>query len=286
MTNNRLYSIAIYALIPLLVGWSIWPEPAEGPQKREVISSAEMVKESKPQEKEPEVTPVEAGLYDRNQLTMTLLPKPRIEFWDELARCETANNWQNPGRFSGGLGIMNTGTFAKGVLGGQMGTWERWGGEEFAPTPQEATKEQQILVANRIALWGWEVTVDRGEEFSLRHGVPRIYHYKKKPVGFGGWGALPCAGGKPKNLFHYDDPDKLMLIQYTWMEDSVAVRDLQVLMGMKNPTGVYDEKTREKHIEGLNYWGLTHAGVPQKPMTGEEVNLLITGTVSSLSWWS
>ncbi len=107
-----------------------------------------------------------------------------------------------------------------------------------------------------------------------------------KPVGQMGWGALPCAGGKPKNLFHYDDPDKLLLIQYTWMEDSVAVRDLQVLMGMKNPTGIYDEKTREKHIEGLNYWGLTHAGVPQKPITGEEVNLLITGTVSSLSWWS
>ena len=287
MQTNRLYSIAIYALIPLLVGWSFWPQTETEAKNEGVNSNTEMVKKAEVPKEEPESPALEAGLYDRNQLTKTDRPKPRIEFWDELARCETGSNWQNPGRFSGGVGIMNTGTFAKGVLGqSQMGTWERWGGEEFAPTPQEATKEQQILVGNRIALWGWEVVVDRGREFAERHGVPQIYHYKKEPVGFGGWGALPCAGGKPKQLFHYDDPDKLMLIKYEWGEKSVAVLDLQVLMGMKTPTGVYDDATRKKHIEGLNYWGLTKAGVPEKPLTQQDIAAKVLMAAENLVWFS
>lgn len=282
MTTNRLYSIAVYSLIPLLLGWSILPAAAEAP-KEEVINGTEMVKEVSPsgESKLPD------GLYDRDKLDRTNMPKPEDNFWDELARCETGTNWQDPGRFGGGLGIMNTGTFAKGVLGrGQMGTWERWGGEEFAPTPQEATREEQIVVANRIAVWGWATTVDRGQEFAERHGVGRIYDYNKKPVGFYGWGALGCAGGKPKKLYYHDNPDKLMLIKYEWMEQSVAVRDLQVLMGMKSPTGVYDEATRTKHIEGLQYWGLTMAGVPEVPVMSEDIVLMILNRVNEVLWWT
>lgn len=283
MTTNRLYSVTVYALVPLLLGWSILPGEEVGAPQGEVISGTEMVTDVGPMVEQE----LESGLYDRSKLEKTDALKPEDKFWDELARCETGSNWQDDGRYSGGLGIMNTGTFAKGVLGkGQMGTWERWGGEEFAPTPQEATKEEQIIVANRIALWGWEVTVDRGQEFAERHGVPRIYHYKKGPAGFYGWGALGCAGGKPDKLYHYDDPDKLMLVEYQWMESSVAVRDLQVLMGMKKPTGVYDKATRAKHIEGLQYWGLTMAGVPEIPIMEQEVALMILEKMNEVLWWT
>ncbi len=65
--------------------------------------------------------------------------------WDRLAHCETRNNWATnsvPG-FSGGLGFANS-------------TWISNGGEEFAPIAAEATREQQIVIAERVlAGSGW-----------------------------------------------------------------------------------------------------------------------------------
>jgi hypothetical protein len=69
----------------------------------------------------------------------------REAMWDRLAQCETAGNWQNGGNYGGGLGIY-------------IGTWRMYGGTEFAPRPQYATKQQQIVVAERIArdgMGGW-----------------------------------------------------------------------------------------------------------------------------------
>jgi len=58
--------------------------------------------------------------------------------WDEIARCETGGNWSMVGpTYSGGLGIYN-------------GTWNAFGGQQFASNPGYATREQQIVVAERI----------------------------------------------------------------------------------------------------------------------------------------
>jgi hypothetical protein len=58
--------------------------------------------------------------------------------WDRLAQCETGGNWGLRGaRFSGGLGIFN-------------GTWDAFGGREFASNAGMATRDQQITVAERI----------------------------------------------------------------------------------------------------------------------------------------
>jgi hypothetical protein len=65
----------------------------------------------------------------------------REQMWDRLAQCETAGDWANGGDYGGGLGIY-------------VGTWRMYGGEEFASRPQYATKAQQIVVAERIALDG------------------------------------------------------------------------------------------------------------------------------------
>ena len=68
-------------------------------------------------------------------------------FWDRMAQCETGGNWSMVGsRYSGGLGFYN-------------GTWDSFGGREFAARAGQATREQQIVVANRVAnavgLSGW-----------------------------------------------------------------------------------------------------------------------------------
>lgn len=73
-------------------------------------------------------------------------PKTSVN-WDGIARCETGGNWSMQGRsFSGGVGFYN-------------GTWNGFGGQQFAPNAGMATREQQIVVAERVharyGLSGW-----------------------------------------------------------------------------------------------------------------------------------
>jgi len=59
--------------------------------------------------------------------------------WDAVAQCETGQNWATnsvPG-YSGGLGFANR-------------YWAAFGGTEFSQLPYQATREQQIVVAQRI----------------------------------------------------------------------------------------------------------------------------------------
>lgn len=66
-----------------------------------------------------------------------------VKFWEAVAWCETNHNWNDGGYYSGGLGI------AKSV-------WLNYGGRQFAPTPKTATKEEQIIVANRVVFFGFQ----------------------------------------------------------------------------------------------------------------------------------
>jgi hypothetical protein len=72
--------------------------------------------------------------------------KPHIVFygtkydsrWDKIATCETGGNWHAQGpTYQGGLGI-----FAQ--------TWKGFGGYDFAQNAGDATKLEQIQVAERI----------------------------------------------------------------------------------------------------------------------------------------
>jgi hypothetical protein len=86
------------------------------------------------------------------------------KFVERLAWCETHGDWSNGGNWAGGLGIARS-------------TWVAYGGRQFASTPDRATKRHQIIVANRIALWG-----------HLRKDGRYVY-----PVGIYGWGGARCA---------------------------------------------------------------------------------------------
>jgi hypothetical protein len=69
--------------------------------------------------------------------------------WDQLAQCETGGNWSaNTGNgFGGGLQFMHQRSYS---------TWLSFGGGEFAPHPWEASREQQIDIAERVlASSGW-----------------------------------------------------------------------------------------------------------------------------------
>lgn len=65
--------------------------------------------------------------------------------WDSLAQCEAGGNWS-----------INTGNGYYGGLQFSAGTWNAYGGQQYAPTADQATREQQIAIAEKVqASQGW-----------------------------------------------------------------------------------------------------------------------------------
>jgi cell wall-associated NlpC family hydrolase len=59
--------------------------------------------------------------------------------WDQVARCESGGDW-----------AINTGNGYQGGLQFTPGTWSSNGGGEYAPAAHQATREQQIVIAERV----------------------------------------------------------------------------------------------------------------------------------------
>lgn len=94
-------------------------------------------------------------------------------FWDKVAQCETRGNWQNGGQWAGGLGIY-------------VRTWNNFGGREFARHPSLATREEQIIVANRISAIGYQ-TKNVYRTWEDRINKRPLF---RRPVGYFGWGCI------------------------------------------------------------------------------------------------
>ncbi len=103
---------------------------------------------------------------------------PSLAYWAAVATCETGADWQDRGTWAGGLGIYTKGRFRDS----NMGTWERFGGEQFAPHPAQATIIEQVVVANRIAVFGWSTLVKRKDG--------SLYVWDRPAVGLNGWGCV------------------------------------------------------------------------------------------------
>lgn len=66
-------------------------------------------------------------------------PVSDASVWDRLARCESGNNW-----------AANTGNGYYGGLQFDKATWSAYGGNQYAPYPNQASREEQIAVAQRV----------------------------------------------------------------------------------------------------------------------------------------
>jgi uncharacterized protein YabE (DUF348 family) len=62
-----------------------------------------------------------------------------VTIWDQLARCESGGNW-----------AANSGNGYYGGLQFDKATWSANGGNQFAPYPHQASREQQIVIAQRV----------------------------------------------------------------------------------------------------------------------------------------
>ncbi|MGH2417598.1 MAG: transglycosylase family protein [Candidatus Limnocylindria bacterium] len=91
----------------------------------------------------PPSAPMEATLVVRAPAPVRVAPRPvtysGTSVWDDLARCESGGNW-----------AINTGNGYYGGLQFSHATWHGYGGGEFAEYPHEATREEQIIVAERL----------------------------------------------------------------------------------------------------------------------------------------
>jgi hypothetical protein len=77
--------------------------------------------------------------------------------WDRLAQCESGGNWSlNVGAFDGGLQFAPS-------------TWTAMGGDEFAQYAWQATRAEQIVVAERtLAAAGWGAWPGCARKLGLR----------------------------------------------------------------------------------------------------------------------
>ena len=65
--------------------------------------------------------------------------------WDRLAQCEAGGNW-----------AINTGNGYQGGLQFSPSTWNSHGGQQYAATANQASREEQIAVAEKVlASQGW-----------------------------------------------------------------------------------------------------------------------------------
>ncbi|MFB7669099.1 transglycosylase family protein [Kitasatospora sp. NPDC056138] len=62
-----------------------------------------------------------------------------VATWDKVAQCESSGNWS-----------INTGNGFYGGLQFTSSTWAAFGGTQYAPQANQATKDQQIAVAEKV----------------------------------------------------------------------------------------------------------------------------------------
>lgn len=144
-------------------------------------------------------------------------------YWHKMAKCETNSNWKNTGQWSGGLGIYKQ-------------TWIGFGGLDFAPKPEFATIDEQIIIANRISTQGYQTK----KTFLTFEDQQNNKPYFRKPVGFGGWGCKKYVGNPA--LFK-KFPSKTLFHQYYLGERSPYVFGIQKLIGALPVDGFFGSYT-------------------------------------------
>jgi resuscitation-promoting factor RpfA len=84
--------------------------------------------------------------------------------WDAVAQCESGGNWGT-----------NTGNGFSGGLQFTQGTWAAYGGKQYAGSAHQASREQQIAVAERVlkgqGIGAWPVCGKRSG--SAQHYTPK-----------------------------------------------------------------------------------------------------------------
>jgi peptidoglycan/LPS O-acetylase OafA/YrhL len=179
-------------------------------------------------------TPVESEVTHPVGPPLQLNAKPIAvdAYWDKVAACESESNWTRRGS-NGGLGIRTR-------------AWLAYGGGEFARTAGGATREQQIVVANRISTQGY----------------PRSRAAPLAAVGFGGFG---CAHrvGRPVLILH--TAESVLAQGFQWGQTGGTVEELQAVLDVPR-SGHYDAPTWRAHLKVLASHEFPRSLAPDSPL--------------------
>lgn len=121
--------------------------PKEEPKPEDEPKPEEEKPEPEPVEEKPEPEPVvEEATVEVEPVESK--PAPAVSdgsVWDSIAQCESGGNW-----------AINTGNGYQGGLQFNPQTWNAYGGGEYAASADQASREQQIAVAEKVqAAQGW-----------------------------------------------------------------------------------------------------------------------------------
>lgn len=121
--------------------------PKEEPKPEDEPKPEEEKPEPEPVEEKPEPEPVvEEATVEVEPVEAK--PAPAVSdgsVWDSIAQCESGGNW-----------AINTGNGYQGGLQFNSQTWSAYGGGEYAASADQASREQQIAVAEKVqAAQGW-----------------------------------------------------------------------------------------------------------------------------------
>lgn len=181
------------------------------------------------------ITALLIGVTTTNASAKNVVVEPKLAFsengkpraldlyWHRMAQCETGSDWKDTGQWSGGLGIYTQ-------------TWKGYGGLEFAPKPELASIDEQIIVANRISTQGYQTK----NEFRTFEDKQRNKPFFRNPVGFGGWG---CKKNVGKPMLFKKFPAKTLLRQYHLGERGKYVFSIQKIIGVKFVDGYFGPYT-------------------------------------------
>jgi LysM repeat protein len=112
-----------------------------GQQLRIPAADEQLAERALPAQADPvaQAAPVTYRAQTQSGNTGAAAPAAGAGVWDQLAQCEAGGNW-----------AINTGNGYSGGLQFAPGTWTGNGGGAYATTANQATREQQIAVAETI----------------------------------------------------------------------------------------------------------------------------------------
>ncbi|GAC57422.1 resuscitation-promoting factor [Gordonia hirsuta DSM 44140 = NBRC 16056] len=116
------------------------------------------------------VTKINGKVTKREKVTEKVLVEPKpatvrvgtkpgaphvpVGIWDQIAMCESTGNWS-----------INTGNGFYGGIQFTQSTWDAFGGQEYAPRADLATREEQIAIGKKVQAgqgWGaWPLCTSR-----------------------------------------------------------------------------------------------------------------------------
>ncbi|WP_394216871.1 transglycosylase family protein [Brachybacterium vulturis] len=118
------------------------PEPESKPEPRSTSSKSSRSSE---RDSSSSSSSSSSGSSSSSSRSASAPTAPSGGVWDRLAQCESGGNWS-----------INTGNGYHGGLQFSRSTWQAFGGGQYAPTADQASRSQQIAIAKKTqAAQGW-----------------------------------------------------------------------------------------------------------------------------------